>query len=145
MNDMSANQKLGQVGRSIPRVESHAKVTGTADNSSLSVPACCTRNLRAGFAHARMFISTSTFGAFGRRATVIKARTPPRHSKFVLGPAFHDHRFSRSKRRYVGEPVEVVSLRSAFHRAPAFSKSNTKNLPPVFNEVDAASSKDLVH
>ena len=152
MNDMSANEKLGQVGRSIPRVESHAKVTGTAEYiHNLRLPGMLhARIFRSSVAHARILrIDVSAARALDGVHSVITGEDIRRIiPNPYYGPAFHDQPIlALDKVRYVGEPVAVV-LASDSHvatEALPLIEVEYEELPAVFNEVEAASSKILVH
>ncbi len=140
------------VGRSIPRLEAHAKVTGRAEYvHNLSVP---------GMLMAKVFRSTVAHGRI-RSIDVSAARAMPgvfavytcEDIRRVIaepyyGPAFHDQPIlALDKVRYAGEPVAVV-LASDPHVAEAAAQLITADydeLPAVYDEIEAMTSKAVVH
>jgi CO/xanthine dehydrogenase Mo-binding subunit len=141
-----------QVGRSVPRLESWLKVTGRAEY---------VHNLRLpGMLHGKIFRSTVAHGRIKRidasaaRAVAgvhrvvtgedVKAIVPEPY----YGPAFHDQPvLALGKVRYVGEPVAVV-LASDPHvaeEAAALISAEYEELPAVYDEVEAVTSKAIVH
>jgi CO/xanthine dehydrogenase Mo-binding subunit len=142
----------GQVGRSLPRIEGHEKVTGRAEYTHImQVP---------GMLHAKIFRSTVAHGRI-KSVDVSKARKVPgvyavytsdEIRKVIpdpyYGPAFHDQPIlAIGKVHYVGEPV-AVALAADPHVAEQASQqivADYEELPAVFDEVDAAKNKILVH
>jgi CO/xanthine dehydrogenase Mo-binding subunit len=140
------------VGRSIPRLEAHAKVTGRAEYvHNLSVP---------GMLIAKVFRSTVAHGRI-RSIDVSAARAMPGvHAVYTgedirkviaepyYGPAFHDQPIlALDKVRYAGEPVAVVLALDA-HVAEAAAQLITAEydaLPAVYDEVEAMTSQAVVH
>ena len=140
------------VGRSIPRLEAHAKVTGRAEYvHNLSVP---------GMLMAKVFRSTVAHGRI-RSIDVSVARAMPgvfavytgEDIRRVIaepyyGPAFHDQPIlALDKVRYAGEPVAVV-LAADPHVAEAAAQLITadyEELPAVYDEIEAMTSKAVVH
>ena len=141
-----------QVGRSVNRLESRAKVTGRAEY---------THNLRLpGMLHAKLVRSTVAHGLI--RAIDIGAalQVPGVHSIIsgediraiipepYYGPAFHDQPIlALGKVRHVGEPVVAV-LASDPHVAEQAAQLVTvdyEELPAVFDEIEAARSDVYVH
>ncbi len=143
---------IAAVGRSIPRLEAHAKVTGHAAYvHNLSVP---------GMLIAKVFRSTVAHGRI-RSIDVTAARamlgvfavyTGEDIRKVIAepyyGPAFHDQPIlALDKVRYAGEPVAVV-LAVDTHVAEAAAQlisAEYDELPAVFNEVEAMTSTAVVH
>ncbi|HYG55693.1 MAG TPA: xanthine dehydrogenase family protein molybdopterin-binding subunit [Burkholderiales bacterium] len=141
-----------QVGRSVPRLESWLKVTGKAEYI---------HNLRLpGMLYGKIFRSTVAHGRI-RRIDVSAARAVAGVHSVVtshevrqliaepyFGPAFHDQPIlAIDKVRYVGEPVAVV-LASDPHVAEEAAHlivAEYDELPAVFDEVEAVSSKAVVH
>ena len=141
-----------QVGRSVPRLESWLKVAGRAEY---------VHNLRLpGMLYGKIFRSTVAHGRIRRidvsaaqaLAGVYKVVTA-REIKEVLpdphyGPAFHDQPIlAMDKVRYVGEPVAVV-LASDPHvaeEAVHLISAEYDELPAVYDEVEAMTSKAIVH
>ena len=142
----------GQVGRSLPRLEARAKVTGRAEYI---------HNLRLpGMLYGKIFRSTAAHGRI-RRLDVAAARALPGIHSVVTaaeiraiipepyyGPAFHDQPIlAIDKVRYAGEPVAVV-LAADPHVAEAALGAivaEYEALPAVFDEVEAMTSAALVH
>src|SRR5687767_13819239 len=142
----------GQVGSSPPRVEAKAKVSGRAQYvHGMQLP---------GMLHGKIFRSTIAHGRLksidvsGARAlkgvhSVITAddvlRVIPEP---YYGPAFHDQPIlAIDKVRYVGEPVAVV-LADDPHIAEAAVQAivaEYEELPAVYDEVEATTSKAIVH
>lgn len=141
-----------QVGRSIPRLEGREKVTGRAEY---------VHNLRiSGMLHGKIFRSTVAHGRI-RNIDVSAASalegvhcvvTASDILKIIpnpyYGPSFHDQPvLAIDKVRYVGEPVAVV-LASDSHIAEEALQlivAEYDELPPVFDEVEAATSSVFVH
>jgi CO/xanthine dehydrogenase Mo-binding subunit len=141
-----------QVGRSIPRLESWLKVTGRAEY---------VHNLRLpGMLYGKIFRSTVSHGRIKRLDTSAARALPGVHSvvtaeevKAILpnpyyGPAFHDQPvLAVGKVRHVGEPVAVV-LASDPHIAQEalhLIQAEYEPLPAVYDEVEAMTSKAIVH
>lgn len=141
-----------QFGRSIPRLEGRAKVTGIAEY---------VHDLQmAGMLHGKIFRSTIAHGRI-RKIDVSAARALEGvHSvvtaedilkvvpNLYYGPSFHDQPvLAVDKVRYAGEPVAVV-LASDPHvaeQALQLIVAEYDELPAVFDEVEAASSNVFVH
>ena len=142
----------GQVGRSVLRLESRAKVTGRAEY---------THNVRLpGMLHAKIVRSTVAHGLIkgidtktacsmpGVRAVitaedVLKVIPDP-----YFGPAFHDQPIlAVGKVRYVGEAVAVI-LAYDPHLAEEAAQTvvvDYEELPAVFDEIEAETSTIYVH
>jgi CO/xanthine dehydrogenase Mo-binding subunit len=142
----------GQVGRSIPRLESLAKVTGRAGY---------THNVRLpGMLHAKIVRSTVAHGRILGIDTSFARELPGVHGVYTaddvktliphpyFGPAFHDQPIlAIDKVRYVGEAVAVVLARDP-HVADEAAQLVTvdyEEMPAVFDEVEAAESDVYVH
>jgi len=151
MNETHTAQR--QVGRRVDRLESRAKVTGTADYThNVVLPRMLhARIVRSTHAHARILsIATQAAEAMPGVFKVVTARDvlkviPDPH----YGPAFHDQTIlAIEKVRHIGEPVAVV-LAADVHVAEAAAglvNVEYEVLPAVFDEVEAAhSTKVLVH
>jgi CO/xanthine dehydrogenase Mo-binding subunit len=141
-----------QVGRRLDRLESVAKVTGTADYThNLELPRMLhAKVVRSPHAHARILgIDTRDAAAMPGVVHVVTAREvmrviPDPH----YGPAFHDQPIlAIDKVRHVGEPVAVVLANDphAAEAAAGLVNVDYEVLPAVFDEVEAATSKVLVH
>ena len=142
----------GQVGRSVPRLEGEAKVTGRAEY---------VHNLRLpGMLYGKIFRSTVAHGRI-KRLDVSAARSLPGVYRVVAiddvrtvvpnpfyGPAFHDQPIlAAGKVHYVGEPV-AVALAGDPHvaeEAAQLIEAEYEELPAVFDEVEAMTSKAIVH
>jgi len=150
---MDVGREVGsQVGRSLPRIEAHEKVTGRAEYTHLM--------RLAGMLHAKIFRSTVAHGRIKSIDTSEAERTPGVYRVVTsqdvrkvipepyYGPAFHDQPIlAIDKVHYVGEPVAVV-LASDPHVAEAAAAlivAEYEELPAVFDEVEAAENKVLVH
>ncbi|MGH7008594.1 MAG: xanthine dehydrogenase family protein molybdopterin-binding subunit, partial [Stellaceae bacterium] len=149
---MSTTAKAGQVGRSLPRLEGRAKVTGRADYI---------HNLRLpGMLHGKIFRSVVAHGRI-RRVDIAAARQVPGvHAVYVsddicrvianpyYGPAFHDQPIlAIDKVRHIGEPVAVVLAEDPHvaEEAARLIVAEYDELPAVTNEVEAMTSKVIVH
>ena len=141
-----------QVGRSVPRLESWLKVTGRAEY---------VHNLRLpGMLYGKIFRSTVAHGRIKRidvaaaqaLAGVCRVITSREVRELIpepyYGPAFHDQPvLAIDKVRYVGEPVAVV-LASDPHvaeEAVHLITAEYEELPAVYGEVEAMTSKAIVH
>jgi CO/xanthine dehydrogenase Mo-binding subunit len=141
-----------QVGRSVPRLESWLKVTGRAEY---------VHNLRLpGMLYGKIFRSTVAHGRIKRIDTaaaqslagVYRVITSKEITQLIAepyyGPAFHDQPIlAIDKVRYVGEPVAVV-LASDPHvaeEAVHLISAEYEELPAVYGEVEAMTSKAIVH
>lgn len=152
MNDTIRAGAGPQVGRDLPRTESRAKVTGTAEYiHHLRLPRMLhARIVRSTVAHGRLVaIDTAAARAVpGVHAVYtgedIRARIPEPY----YGPAFHDQPIlALGKVRFVGEPVAVV-LAADPHvaaEAAALVMPQIEELPAVFDEVEAATATTFVH
>src|SRR6266513_2652969 len=145
--------KVGaQVGRSLPRLEARAKVTGRAEYThTMRLP---------GMLHAKIFRSTVAHGriqsidvsAATKVPGVYRVLTADDVRKVIpspyYGPAFHDQPIlAIDKVHYVGEPVAVV-LAADPHVAEEAAQlivADYEELPAVFDEIEAADNKALVH
>src|SRR5438477_778048 len=144
--------ETSQIGRSVPRLESWLKVTGRAEYvHNLRLPGMLYGKIfRSTIAHGRLRrIDTSAARAMAGvhsvvTATEVKTVVPDPY----YGPAFHDQPvLALGKVRYVGEPVAVV-LASDPHiaeEAVHLITAEYEELPAVYDEVEAVSSKAIVH
>ena len=133
-----------QIGRSIPRLEARAKVTGRAEYAhNLRLPGMLYGKLfRSTVAHGRIrAIDTSAAAAIDGVVRVvtgedIRALIPSPY----YGPAFHDQPIlALDKVRYVGEPVAAV-LAADPHVAEEAAQAivaDYEGLPAVYDEVEA--------
>src|SRR2546421_8265505 len=144
--------ETNQVGRSVPRLEAWLKVTGRAEY---------VHNLRLpGMLYGKIFRSTVAHGRI-KRIDVSAARAVAGVHSVVTGaevktvvpepyygPAFHDQPvLAIDKVRHVGEPVAVV-LASDPHvaeEAMHLITAEYEELPAVYDEVEAMTSKAIVH
>src|SRR5438128_5968414 len=126
----------GQVGRSLPRLEARAKVTGKIFRSTV--------------AHGR--IRKIDVSAAKQVPGVYRVVTAEDVRKVIpspyYGPAFHDQPIlAIDKVHFVGEPVAVV-LAADPHVAEEAAQlivAEYEELPAVFDEVEAADNAVLVH
>jgi CO/xanthine dehydrogenase Mo-binding subunit len=142
----------GEVGRSVPRLESRDKVTGRADYThNLVLP---------GMLHVKVFRATIAHGRI-RSIDISAAQSHPGvHSVWTgemirklvaepyYGPAFHDQPvLALDKVRHVGEPVAVVLAEDPYIAAEAVQMitADYEELPAVYDEVEAMTSKAIVH
>src|SRR6185295_16791743 len=141
-----------QVGRSVPRLESWLKVTGKAEYvHNLRLPGMLYGKIfRSSVAHGR--IKRIDVAAAQALAGVYRVITSKEVREVVpdpyYGPAFHDQPIlAIDKVRYVGEPVAVV-LASDPHvaeEAVHLMSAEYEELPAVYDEVEAMTSKAIVH
>jgi CO/xanthine dehydrogenase Mo-binding subunit len=142
----------GQIGRSLRRLEGSDKVTGRAEYTHLmQLP---------GMLHAKIFRSTVAHGRIKSIDTGAARKVPGVYAAYTsddvrkvipdpyYGPAFHDQPIlAIGKVHFVGEPVAVV-LASDPHVADQAAQeivAEYDELPAVFDEVEAAENKTLVH
>jgi CO/xanthine dehydrogenase Mo-binding subunit len=140
------------IGRSHPRIEARAKVSGRTEYvHNMRLPAMLYGKIfRSTVAHARIRgIDVSAAKAIPGVHAVITAEDvcriiPNPH----YGPAFHDQPIlAIDKVRHVGEPVALV-LASDPHVAEEAAQqivADYDELPAVFDEVEAMTSKAIVH
>jgi CO/xanthine dehydrogenase Mo-binding subunit len=142
----------GTVGRSIPRLEANAKVTGRAEY---------VHNLRLpGMLYGKVFRSTVAHGRISRIDTAAARAVEGVHRVVTAedirkvipdpyyGPAFHDQPIlAIDKVRHVGEPVAVVLASDPHVAEEAASRVvvEYEELPAVFDEVEAMDSSAVVH
>jgi CO/xanthine dehydrogenase Mo-binding subunit len=149
---MAKTAQSGTVGRSIPRLEASAKVTGRAQY---------VHNLRLpGMLHGKIVRSTIAHGRIKRIDTTAAQAVEGVHRVVTAddirkvipdphyGPAFHDQPIlAIDKVRHAGEPVAVV-LASDPHvaeEAASLVAVEYEALPAVFDEVEAMTSSAMVH
>ncbi|HEY9214396.1 MAG TPA: xanthine dehydrogenase family protein molybdopterin-binding subunit [Ancylobacter sp.] len=143
---------VGQVGRSVPRLEARLKVSGRAEYvHNIVVPGMLyAKVFRSTVAHGRILsIDTSAAAVMeGVHAVItgedIRAIVPEPY----YGPAFHDQPvLALDKVRYVGEPVAVVLAEDPYVAAAAVQliSAEYEEMEPVFDEVEAMTSKAVVH
>src|SRR6185295_9318223 len=141
-----------QVGRSVPRLESWLKVTGKAEYvHNLRLPGMLYGKIfRSSVAHGRIRrIDTSAARALAGVHSVVTAK----EVAAILpdpyyGPAFHDQPvLAVDKVRYVGEPVAVVLAADPHvaEEAVHLISAEYEELPAVYDEVEAVTSKAIVH
>ena len=142
----------GQVGRSVPRLEGAAKVTGRAEYvHNLRLPGMLHGKIvRSTVAHGRIrAIDTAAASALAgvhRVVTIADIRKVVREPFY--GPAFHDQPIlAADKVHYVGEPIAVV-LAADPHVAEAAAQlvvADYEEMPAVYDEVEAMTSVAIVH
>ncbi len=143
---------MDQVGRTIPRLEVRAKVTGRAEYTyNLRLPAMLYGKVfRATVPHAR--IRGIDTGAARAVKGVHRVVTGEDIRKLIpepyYGPAFHDQPIlALDKVRHVGEAVAVV-LASDPHvaeRAVQLIEADYEELPAVYDEIEAMQPDIVVH
>ena len=152
MKRAAQSTETPQVGRSVPRLESWLKVTGRAEYvHNLRLPGMLYGKIfRSSVAHGRIKrIDVSAAQALAGVYRVITSREVEEViPEPYYGPAFHDQPIlALDKVRYVGEPVAVV-LASDPHVAEEAAHLITaeyEELPAVYDEVEAMTSKAIVH
>ena len=141
-----------QVGRSLPRLEAREKVSGRAEYTHLmQLP---------GMLHAKIFRSTVAHGRIKSVDTSAARQVPGVYAVYTsedvlkvipdpfYGPAFHDQPIlAVGKVHYVGEPVAVVLAADPHIAEQAVQQiaADYEQLPAVFDEVEAAENRTLVH
>src|SRR5262245_42189632 len=143
---------MPQVGRTIPRVEARAKVTGRAEYvHNLRLPGMLTGKVfRSTVAHGR--IRRIDVNAAAALEGVHRVVTGEDIRKVIpnpyYGPAFHDQPIlALDKVRHVGEPVAVVLAEDAHvaEQAVQLIEADYEELPAVYDEVEAKTSAAIVH
>ncbi len=148
----SGTKAGAQVGRSVARLESRDKVTGRAEYThTMRLP---------GMLHAKIFRSTVPHGRIKSVDTGAAKRVPGVLHVVTIddvmkvlpdpyyGPAFHDQPIlAHEKVRFVGEPVAAVIAADPHvaDEAVELITADYEELPAVYDEVDALSSKVYVH
>ncbi|MBV9015673.1 MAG: xanthine dehydrogenase family protein molybdopterin-binding subunit, partial [Alphaproteobacteria bacterium] len=142
----------GQIGRSLPRVEARAKVTGTAEYiHNLRLPGMLYAKIcRSTVPHGRIrHIDTRAAAAMpGVLRIVTAADIRKVIAEPYYGPAFHDQPIlAEDKVRHVGEPVAaVLALDSRVAEAAAQAIIvDYEPLRAVYDEVEALTSPIYVH
>ena len=141
-----------QVGRSLPRLEAREKVTGRAEYTHLmQLPGMLHGKIfRSTVAHGR--IKSVDAGAARKVPGVYGVYTSADVGKVIsdpyYGPAFHDQPIlAIDKVHFIGEPVAVVLAADPHVAEQAVQQivAEYEELPAVFDEVEAADNKVLVH
>jgi len=143
---------MNQVGRDLPRLEVHAKVTGRADY---------THNLRLpGMLYGKVARATVPHGRIRSIDTEAARAVPGVYRVFTgediktlipepyYGPAFHDQPIlALDKVRFVGEPIAAVLAADPHvaEQAAQLIAAEYEELPAVFDEVAAMQPDVLVH
>jgi CO/xanthine dehydrogenase Mo-binding subunit len=141
-----------QVGRSLPRLEAQAKVSGRAEYvHNLHLPGMLYGKIvRSSIAHGR--IRKIDVSAAQAVEGVHRVLTSEDVKKIIphpyYGPAFHDQPvLAIDKVHYVGEPIAVV-LATDPHVADSAAQlveADYEELPAVYDEVEAMTSQTVVH
>src|SRR5258708_37248921 len=142
----------GQVGRSLPRIEAGETVRGRAEYThTMRLP---------GMLHGKIFRSTVAHGRIKSIDTSAASKVPGAHRVVTsddvrkvipepyYGPAFHDQPvLAIDKVHYVGEPVAVVIAADPHvaEEAAQLIVAEYEELPAIYDEVEAADNKTLVH
>ncbi len=152
MKRASQSTETPQVGRSVPRLESWLKVTGRAEYvHNLRLPGMLYGKIfRSSVAHGRIErIDVSAAQAVGGVHRVVTAKDIQELiAEPYYGPAFHDQPIlAVDKVRYVGEPVAVVLAADPHvaEEAGHLITAEYEELPAVYDEVEAMTSKAIVH
>src|SRR3954463_7776913 len=143
---------MAQVGRSIARLEARSKVTGSAPYlHTLRLPRVL---------HGKIFRSTVAHGRILKIDTSAARKLAGVHRVITIddiltlvanpyyGPAFHDQPIlAHEKVRHIGEPVAVVLAEDPHvaEEAVQLIVAEYDELPAVFDEVEAVTSKAIVH
>jgi CO/xanthine dehydrogenase Mo-binding subunit len=142
----------GQVGRSVPRLEAVAKVTGRAEYvHHMRLPGMLVGKIvRSTVAHGRL--KTIDCGEALKIPGVHRIVTRDDILQVIphpyYGPAFHDQPIlAIDKVRYVGEPLAVVLANDPHvaEHAAQLVVVDYEELPAVFDEVEAADTPVVVH
>src|SRR5438874_13234729 len=152
MKRATQSAETSQIGRSVPRLESWLKVTGRAEYvHNLRLPGMLYGKIfRSSVAHGRIrrIDTTAARAMAGVHSVVTAAEVKTIVPDPYYGPAFHDQPvLAVEKVRYVGEPVAVV-LASDPHvaeEAVHLITAEYEELPAVYAEVEAMTSKSIVH
>ena len=142
----------GTVGQSVPRLEGRAKVSGRAEYvHNLRLPGMLHGKIfRSAVAHGRikrLDVSAAQAMAGVHRVLVgadIRKLVPDPH----FGPAFHDQPIlALEKVRYAGEAVALVLAADPHVAEEAVGRvvAEYEELPAVYDEVEAMTSKAIVH
>jgi CO/xanthine dehydrogenase Mo-binding subunit len=143
---------VGQIGRSLPRVEARAKVTGRAEYvHNLRLPGMLWAKIaRSTVPHGRIrHIDTSaaqaTHGVYSvvTGEDILRVIPDP-----YFGPAFHDQPIlALGKVRFAGEPVAVVLAEDPKIAEAAAQEISIdyEELPAVLDEVEALIATTFVH
>jgi CO/xanthine dehydrogenase Mo-binding subunit len=141
-----------QVGRSLPRLEARAKVTGRAEYiHNLRLPDMLQVKLvRSPIAHGtiRRIDADAARAMDGVFAVITSEDVRRIIPSPYYGPAFHDQPIlAIDKVRHIGEPVAAVLAADAgiAEAAAQLVTVEYDALPGVFDEVEAATSPVLVH
>lgn len=142
-----------EVGRSLPRLESETKVSGTAEYiHNLVLPGMLHGKLvRSDLPHARIvgIDASAALAVPGVRMVVTSADVRTVTSVDHYGPAFHDQPvLAIDKVRFVGDPVACVLADDPRAAAKGAAKVEIRyqELPAVFDENDACQpGAPLVH
>jgi CO/xanthine dehydrogenase Mo-binding subunit len=149
---MTAPVSGKQIGRSLPRLEARAKVSGRAEYTHIMrLPGMLTCKIfRSTVPHGRI---KSIDVAAARKVPGVYAVYTGEDIRKVIpdpyyGPAFHDQPIlALNKVHYVGEPVAAVLADDAHVADQAVQQiaAEYEELPAVFDELEAADNKVLVH
>src|SRR5262249_5182181 len=141
-----------QIGRSVPRTEGRDKVTGRAEYvHTMRLPGMLTAKLfRSTVPHGR--ITSIDVSAAKKVPGVFHVVTIDDVKRLIpnpyYGPAFHDQPIlADQKVRFVGEPVAAVIAANPHiaEEAVQLITAEYEELPAVFDEVEALTSKVYVH
>jgi CO/xanthine dehydrogenase Mo-binding subunit len=148
----TSSMQGGQIGRSLPRLEAREKVSGRAEYThTMRLPGMLhAKILRSTVAHGR--IKSIDVSAAKKLSGVHRVVTAEDVRRVIpepyYGPAFHDQPIlAIDKVHYVGEPVAVVLAADPHvaEEAVQLISVEYEELPAVFDEVEAAENKVVVH
>ncbi len=149
---MTAPASGNQIGRSLPRLEAPGKVSGRAEYThTMRLPGMLTCKLfRSTVPHGRI---KSIDASQARKVSGVFGVYTGENIKKVIpdpyyGPAFHDQPIlALGKVHYVGEPVAAVLAEDPHvaEQAAQLIAAEYEELPAVFDEVEAAANKIVVH
>ena len=152
MNMETQRDQMRELGRSRGRFEAQAKVSGRAEYiHNLTLPRMLhAKIVRSTVAHGKIVsIDKSEAQAMeGVHSVITSEDIMTVMPEPYFGPAFHDQPIlAVGKVHYVGEPVAVVLAEDPYiaEEATHLIDVTYEELPAVFNEVEAAESKVVVH
>src|SRR3954464_2128295 len=152
MKRSTSPAETSQIGRSVERLESWLKVGGRAEYvHNLKLPGMLYGKIfRRSMAHPKLrrIDVTGAQALAGVHRVVTGKDIQKLIPEPYFGPAFHDQPIlAIDKVRYVGEPVAVVLASDPHIAEEAVHQivAEYDELPAVFDEVEAMTSKAIVH
>ncbi|HEY1979178.1 MAG TPA: hypothetical protein VGH13_03760, partial [Xanthobacteraceae bacterium] len=142
----------GQIGRSLPRVEARAKVTGRAEYiHNLRLPGMLWAKIARStvpHGHIRHIDTSAAQATYGVHSVVTGQDILRVIPDPYFGPAFHDQPIlALGKVRFAGEPVAVVLAEDPKIAEAAAQQISVdyEELPAVLNEVETLTATTFVH